>query len=550
MCNKGYLQSILESINFAPMEIVKSLFIAMLVVWSPRIFSQSDFPFALQLTPVEIPLLDGLHSYAFGESNGRYLIVGGRLDGLHARQPFNAFPQNQNNTQLRVIDPQMNQQWVLDMSVLSASLQEQLQSTNMCFDQRGDSLYMAGGYAYSSTAGDHITFPYLTALHVEEVIQGVIQGVLNTSSFRQVADERMAVTGGRLVHTGASFLLVGGHRFDGRYNPMGMPSYTQTYTNAIRRFNVIHQEVGLAITNFSEQVDEVNLHRRDYNLVPWLNASENETHVISSGVFQVNADLPFLYPVEIDGGEVLPQTGFNQYLSNYHCPTISLYDGIQTHALFFGGMSQYYYSNGSLVQDNQVPFVRTISKLTRTTDGVYQEALMPVEMPGLKGAGADFFLNSSLPTSNNGVVRLDQISDDTIHVGFIYGGILSGQLNPFSSNQTSVTSADAVLYRVQLVRQPTGVHEVLPGQHGRGIRVFPNPIESVCYIEASAPFERADYFLTDGMGRTIGQGSLSSLPLADGRFELELSDELPPQLVRLTVVFENRYYTTQTLVKL
>jgi hypothetical protein len=512
--------------------------------------AQGSFPYTLELSPVDIPELEGLHSYAFGESNGRYLIIGGRLDGLHARQPFNAFPQNQNNTQLRVIDPQMQQQWVLDMSVLSASLQEQLQSTNMCFDQRGDSLYIAGGYAYSASAGDHITFPYLTALHVEEVIQGVIQGMLNASSFRQVADERMAVTGGRLVHTGTSFLLVGGHRFDGRYNPMGMPSYTQTYTNAIRGFHVLHENNGISIVGLSEQVDEVNLHRRDYNLVPWLSDSGIESLVISSGVFQVNADLPFLYPVEIDGSEVLPETSFNQYLSNYHCPTVSLFDGVQTHALFFGGMSQYYYSNGSLVQDNQVPFVRTISKLTRTTEGVYEEALMPVEMPGLKGAGAEFFVNSTLPISNNGVVRLDQISGDTIDVGFIYGGILSGQLNPFSTNQTSTTTADAVLYRVQLLRQPTVVQEVLPGQHGRSIHVYPNPIESVCYVEANVPFERADYFLTDGLGRTIAQGSLSSLPFADGRYELELSDELPPQLVRLTVVFENRYYATQTLMKL
>jgi hypothetical protein len=145
---------------------------------------------------------------------------------------------------------------------------------------------------------------------------------------------------------------------------------------------------------------------------------------------------------------------------------------------------------------------------------------------------------------------LDQISGDTIDVGFIYGGILSGQLNPFSSNQTSATSADAVLYRVQLLRQPTVVQEVLPGQHGRSIHVYPNPIESVCYVEANVPFERADYFLTDGMGRTISQGSLNLLPFVDGRYELELSDELPPQLVRLTVVFENRYYATQTLMKL
>jgi hypothetical protein len=532
------------------MKMLNSVLLAMLMVLSHPSFTQNDFPFALQLSPVEISQLDGLHSYAFGESNGRYLILGGRLDGLHARQPFNAFPQNQNNTQLRVIDPQSQQQWMLDMADLSASLQEQLQSTNMCFHQHGDSLYIAGGYAFSAGAGDHITFPFLTVLHVDEVIDGVIQGSLNGDSFRQLEDERMAVTGGRLVYSGTSFMLVGGHRFDGRYNPMGMPTYTQAYTNAIRRFQVMQEGDELFISGFSEQPDEVHLHRRDYNLLPWLNAAGSETHIISSGVFQVNADLPFLYPIEIDGDEVYPETTFNQYLSNYHCPTVSVFDGAQTHALIFGGMSQYYYSNGELVQDNQVPFVRTISKLTRTLAGAYEEALMPLEMPGLKGTGAEFLLNSTLPISNNGVVRLDQLSGDTIDVGFIYGGILSSQLNPFSSNQTSATSADAVLYRVQLIRQATAVQEVIPGDHGRSIRVYPNPATSACYIEANQSFERGDYFLTDTQGRTVMQGSMSELALVDGRFVLELPVDLQPQLLRLTVVFEHRYYATQTLMKL
>ena len=174
-CNKGYLRSIEWVIIFAAMKMLNSVLLAMLMVLSHPSFTQNDFPFALQLSPVEIQQMDGLHSYAFGESNGRYLIVGGRLDGLHARQPFNAFPQNQNNTQLRVIDPQAQQQWTLDMADLSASLQEQLQSTNMCFHQRGDSLYIAGGYAFSAGVGDHITFPFLTVLHVDEVIDGVVQ---------------------------------------------------------------------------------------------------------------------------------------------------------------------------------------------------------------------------------------------------------------------------------------------------------------------------------------------------------------------------------------
>jgi hypothetical protein len=47
-----------------------------------------DFPYEVELRPVTIPGLPGLHSFAFGQHNGRWLIVGGRTDGLHPRQPF------------------------------------------------------------------------------------------------------------------------------------------------------------------------------------------------------------------------------------------------------------------------------------------------------------------------------------------------------------------------------------------------------------------------------------------------------------------------------
>lgn len=53
--------------------------------------AQSSFPFDVVLTPINVTGLPGLHSYAFAQHNGKWLIIGGRKDGIHARQPFNAF---------------------------------------------------------------------------------------------------------------------------------------------------------------------------------------------------------------------------------------------------------------------------------------------------------------------------------------------------------------------------------------------------------------------------------------------------------------------------
>ena len=49
------------------------------------VFSQSSFEYQVQLNPITVPNLPGIHSYAFGQSNGKWLIIGGRLDGIHAR---------------------------------------------------------------------------------------------------------------------------------------------------------------------------------------------------------------------------------------------------------------------------------------------------------------------------------------------------------------------------------------------------------------------------------------------------------------------------------
>ena len=70
-------------------------------------------------------------------------------------------------------------------------------------------------------------------------------------------------------------------------------------------------------------------------------------------------------------------------------------------------MSQYYYSNGTLLQDDTVP-LKTISRTTRFADGSLLEYQLPVEMPNLKGTGAEFIPNEGIYhiiQMNNSVVQ-------------------------------------------------------------------------------------------------------------------------------------------------
>ena len=101
---------------------------------SIKLFSQT-LPINVSIEPLEIVGLGGIQSFAFGQADGKWLIIGGRLDGLHQRQPFATFDIAGHNTQLIVIDPVLKQKWSAPLTSLSVPLQEQLKSTNMEFYQ-------------------------------------------------------------------------------------------------------------------------------------------------------------------------------------------------------------------------------------------------------------------------------------------------------------------------------------------------------------------------------------------------------------------------------
>ena len=477
------------------------------IFFSSQIFAQTgNFPFEILLKADSISGFNGLHSFAWGQHNGKVLLVGGRPDGIHARQPFNAFPASQNNQQLQVLDLATKQSWSRSLAELSVPLQEQLQSTNMNFYQDGNTLILTGGYAYSNTANDHITFPYLTCIDLSGLIQAIIDNQALAPFFKQIQDERFAVTGGNLGKMGTQYYLVGGHRFDGRYNPMNNPTFVQTYVDGLKKFELTPTGQPLAVLNYQMITDQVNLHRRDYNLLPHIYPDGSLGYLLSSGVFQINADLPFLYPVEIKTSGHTAVNGFSQYLSNYHSSKFSAYDSSSgtMHHIFLGGLSQYYYQNGSLINDPNVPFVKTISRLAQGPDGVYHEYVLSNEMPALLGASAEFIAQENLSFYSGEILDLAALTQDSIRVGHIVGGIKSTQLNPFTVNNTSSTSSNAVVYEVWLKRTGTSAIEVLPTPSALNVTLFPNPAKDVAYLDFELEQKaNVECFILDANGRLV-----------------------------------------------
>lgn len=525
-------------------------YVLMLILGTAQLFAQSNFDYELELIPLSVPNLPGFHSFSFAQDNGKWLVIGGRLDGIHARQPFNAFPQAQNNTAIYVIDINTQQYWSAPLTSLSTSIQEQLQSTNMNFYQDKDSLYLIGGYAYSPTAGDHITFPYLTSVNIPSLINAVMNGTTINNSFKQITDPIFAVTGGQLGKIDATFYLVGGHRFDGRYNPMGHATYTQIYTDKIQKFNINNSGSQLSFSNYVAITDPIHLHRRDYNLLPQIFPDGTEGYTISSGVFQNAVDLPFLYPVNITANGYDPITNFNQYLSNYHGAKACLYDSIgnNMHNLFFGGMSQYYYSNGTLMQDNLVPFVKTISRLTRMADSSLHEFQLPQEMPSLKGTSAEFIPNNNLPHYPSEIIKISSITQDSFIIGHILGGIQSPSRHPFSTNQSSTTNADNSIYAVRLVKTiPSNVQKI-EGEHHFEVTVSPNPAED--YLQLSFELQKASnvrYYLTSPNGRVLVEKDLEIKAVGKHEISINLDKDLSRGTLFLTVIFDHKYYVNKTI---
>ena len=183
---------------------------------------------------------------------------------------------------------------------------------------------------------------------------------------------------------------------------------------------------------------------------------------------------PAIRVVNLDRKRVVSLTGICN-----HCAVLPLYSTLnnEMHNVFFGGIAQYYDSLGVLVQDNNVPFVKTIARVTRNSTGAMAEFKLPVEMPSLLGAGAEFIPIQSVPQFNNEVLKLDDFTADSTLVGYIYGGISSTAANIFFTNTGTQSSASSQIFKVYVIKNSTaGIHDLNEQSIGTlKMNVFPNP---------------------------------------------------------------------------
>jgi hypothetical protein len=148
------------------------------------IFPGTELPFRISIkleknqddTPFLLP--DGLQSYAFAILGSKWLFINGRTNGLHGfgDNPDN-FPPRAQNRKVYVVDIKSKKIASRSLEIPESGLtQDQIDSlsvTASLFYQKGETLYIAGGYGFRNSDEQFVTFDTFTAIDVPGLIHWV-----------------------------------------------------------------------------------------------------------------------------------------------------------------------------------------------------------------------------------------------------------------------------------------------------------------------------------------------------------------------------------------
>jgi hypothetical protein len=196
-----------------------------------------------------------------------------------------------------------------------------------------------------------------------------------------------------------------------------------------------------------------------------------------------------------------------------------------------------------------VPFVKTISRTSRLSNGDLSEYKLAVEMPNLKGAGAEFIPNKNLPHYTNEVIKLNEITATEFVIGHIYGGIDSPSINPFSNNETNTTSAGATIYKVKLIKNGVLGQSSIEGKNEFTFTVSPNPTkENAVSIQFYLPYVATlDYFVTNESGQLLDDGEIDGLKQGNNSMTFNLVNS-EDKMQCITFILDNKFYCTKKVI--
>lgn len=418
------------------------------------IFSGYDLPYRVQIEEANFDLPNGVHSYSFAQYDGKWLLVGGRTNGMHG---FNAddnnFPPQEQNTTFYVVNPASGTVYTRSMSDPTSGLtQTQIDSLAVTSPQNyqsGSTLYMTGGYGVVTSTGQFSTKDTLSAIDVPGLMNWVVNAPMGDSAaqhIRQISDPTFQVTGGYMSKIGNNpTLLVFGQDFSGFYHDESNGNYTQQ----VRRFNINDDGTNLSATILPPDpvIPDPAYRRRDLNVCPIISNENGQLEqglVALSGVFTLSTGI-WTVPVHIDadGSTFMPNSSapgtFKQGMNVYTNAFLGMYSEDTDHMynVLMGGITYEYFQNGQYLVDSEFPFTNQVTTVSIDENGKFKQYLQQTEYPVilsefsnpgnplLFGAGAWFLLPNNGPFYSNGVLKLDEIGPDPFLAGYVVGGIQS-----------------------------------------------------------------------------------------------------------------------------
>lgn len=501
------------------------------------VFSQfgSEVPFSLSIEPIEGTYITGTHSSAFAKSGDKWLIIGGRLNGLHGLNSNDGFPPEFANEYIIVLDTTTWTESVASINQLPTSIADPLRSTNMEFIQLGSYLYMLGGYGRDNVAGIFVTFPKLTAIHVDSIINAVLNGESIVPHVRQITDDRFQVCGGELGIIGQELYLLFGHNFGGRYTDPPTPIFTQTYTDRVSKFTLLDDGTTLTPESFVDFIDTNYFHRRDLNVGPIVKPNGEYALKAYSGVFQKTRNLPLRETITItqDTNEI--NTSYEQVMSHYNCAMIPIYDSLtkKMYTTFLGGMSLYNFipATNEVIYDSLIPFISDITTMTTHPNGEMEETIMSTQLPGLLGSNAKFVLNTEISHFSNEVINIRGLQNSKTLIGYLYGGIRAEAAN------LGASQANEIIYRIFLTANNT--NSLFNSEKNFGeVLLYPVPTSGIINVDfqiknpmqiSSALFDMNNMKVREFPQHYLVQGSqnlkLTTENISNGFYYIEIKSE-------------------------
>jgi hypothetical protein len=134
-----------------------------------------------------------------------------------------------------------------------------------------------------------------------------------------------------------------------------------------------------------------------------------------------------------------------------------------SYTVLMGGISFGFFSSGVFQTDAELPFINQVTTIKRDPNGVFSQYLMNAEYPLIPSAGsnpgnpllfgasATLIPVDGLPAYKNGVLKYDALGSNPIVVGYIVGGIQSTVPNTVTSSDTATSP---YIFKVTLVPTP------------------------------------------------------------------------------------------------